>query len=59
MAAFDGLLTGVATLTGGAVSIEDTASHVVAYSQSGADADDVRRQTILLGTSANCGLSEL
>ncbi|GAB2481773.1 PucR family transcriptional regulator [Nocardiopsis aegyptia] len=37
----------IATLTGGVVSIEDTANRILAYSASTDGADDVRRQTIL------------
>ncbi|MBE1532992.1 PucR family transcriptional regulator [Actinomadura algeriensis] len=37
----------VATLTGGIVTVEDAANHVVAYSPSDDDADELRRLTIL------------
>lgn len=37
----------IATLTGGIVSIEDAANHVVAYSRSDDEADELRRLTIL------------
>ena len=37
----------IATLTGGAVSIEDSTAHVLAYSRCGEEADELRRLTIL------------
>ncbi|MEU5879841.1 helix-turn-helix domain-containing protein [Spirillospora sp. NPDC047279] len=37
----------IATLTGGIVSIEDAGNHVVAYSRSDDEADELRRLTIL------------
>lgn len=41
------LAQSVAALTGGAVSIEDTAPRVLAYSRSGDEVDDLRRLSIL------------
>ncbi|GAA4991508.1 DNA-binding PucR family transcriptional regulator [Nonomuraea thailandensis] len=46
----------VATLTGGAVTIEDTAHRVLAYSESDDDVDELRRQSIL---GRNCPESYL
>ncbi|MEO6886379.1 MAG: helix-turn-helix domain-containing protein [Jatrophihabitantaceae bacterium] len=42
-----GLAQTIATLTRGMVTIEDTGSRVLAYSASGADADELRRLSIL------------
>ena len=42
-----GLAQTIATLTGGLVSIEDTAARVLAYSRSSDDVDDLRRLSIL------------
>ncbi|MGW3358846.1 PucR family transcriptional regulator [Streptomyces bungoensis] len=43
----DGLADAVAALTGGAVTIEDTESRVLAYSSTEENVDDIRRLTIL------------
>ncbi|WEO93378.1 helix-turn-helix domain-containing protein [Streptomyces sp. FXJ1.172] len=43
----NGLADAVAALTGGAVTVEDTESRVLAYSSTEEDVDDIRRLTIL------------
>ncbi|MEV3971309.1 helix-turn-helix domain-containing protein [Streptomyces sp. NPDC050698] len=43
----DGLADAVAVMVGGAVTIEDVRSHVLAYSSTHEDVDELRRRTIL------------